>query len=151
MPETRKTNTFIEKTIRVSETLKNSYERGHSTASETKNNNFIEKTILISKTLYSLDKKTQHRRAKCPRPTKPALSLKRQFYFLKRKDLAKNYKKQFLNISPLDFWKKKQTAHRNRAYSTWAMEASTSLLRRLRCQKPTQRCRETCIRQKCLG
>lgn len=29
------------------------------------------------------------------------------------------------------------------------MEASTSLLRRLRCQKPTQRCRETCIRQKC--
>ena len=107
MPETRKTNTFIEKTIRVSETLKNSYERGHSTASETKNNNFIEKTILISKTLYSLDKKTQHRRAKCPRPTKPALSLKRQFYFLKRKDLAKNYKKQFLNISPLDFWKKK--------------------------------------------
>ena len=45
-----------------------------------KTNTLIEKTIRLKNTINSYEKTAQHRLTKCPRPKKQTLSLKKQFW-----------------------------------------------------------------------
>ena len=85
MPEAKKTNTLIEKTILVLKTIKIHMKKRHSTVlqnargqknkhSHWKNNSGLKNLI------NSYEKKAQHRLTKCPRPKKQTLSLKKQFW-----------------------------------------------------------------------
>ena len=85
MHEAKKTNTLIEKTIPVLKALKIHMKKRHSTVlqnawgqknkhSHWKNNSGLKNTII------SYEKTAPHRVAKCVRPKKQTLSLKKQLW-----------------------------------------------------------------------
>ena len=85
MPEAKKTNTLIEKTILVLKTLKIHMKKRHSTVlqnawcqknkhSHWKNNSGLKNHIT------SYEKTAQHRLTKCLKAKKQTLSLKKQFW-----------------------------------------------------------------------
>ena len=85
MPEAKKTNTLIEKTILALKTLEIHMKKWHSTVlqnawgqknqhSHWKNNSGLKNPM------NSYEKTPQHRLTKCLRPKKPTLSLKKQFW-----------------------------------------------------------------------
>ena len=85
MPEAKKTNTLIEKTILVLKTLsfqmKNGTAPSYKMPEAKKTNTFIEKNNSgVKNSINSYEKTAQHRLTKCPRPKKQTLSLKKQFW-----------------------------------------------------------------------
>ena len=84
MPEAKKTNTLIEKTILVLNTLQIHMKKRHSTVLQNawgqKNKHSHWKNNADRKnTTKSYEKTAQHRLTKCLRPKKQTLSLKKQF------------------------------------------------------------------------
>ena len=85
MPEAKKTNTLIEKTIPVLKTIQKHMKKRHSTALQTawskKNKHSHWKNNAGLKNLLNSNEKTaQPRLTKCLKPKKQTLSLKKQFW-----------------------------------------------------------------------
>ena len=83
MPEAKKTNTLIEKTI-VLKTIKIHMKKRHSTVLQNawgqKNKHSHWKTIRLKNTIISNEKTAQHRLTKCLKPKKQTPSLKKQIW-----------------------------------------------------------------------